>query len=72
MMDYIPNIHLFSLYNQYYFYDVNTNAIMEVPSEIYMFLKNITGKKDVDVRKESENLSDHEKEEIDYLISGGC
>ena len=38
-MDYIPNIHLFSLYNQHYFYDVNTNIIMEVPKDIYVFCK---------------------------------
>lgn len=71
MMDYIPNIHLFSLYNQYYFYDANTNAIMEVPSEIYIFLKNIIEKRDVDVRKEFESLGDYQKEEIEYLISSG-
>ena len=71
MMDYIPNIHLFSLYNQYYFYDANTNAIMELPSEIYGFLKDITEKKSVDVRKEFESLNNHQKEEIEYLISSG-
>ena len=45
-MDYIPNIHLFSLYNQHYFYDVNTNIIMEVPKDIYVFLQTICYQRD--------------------------
>lgn len=34
------NIHLFQLYGQGYFYDVNTNAIIKIPKEIYEYLKN--------------------------------
>ena len=39
--------------------------------EIYGFLKDITEKKSVDVRKEFESLNNHQKEEIEYLISSG-
>lgn len=35
-----PNIHMFSLYNEFYFYDVNTNAIVKIPQEIYAYLLN--------------------------------
>lgn len=36
-----PNIHMFSLYNEFYFYDVNTNAIVKIPQEIYAYLQEI-------------------------------
>ena len=70
-MDYIPNIHLFSLYNQHYFYDVNTNIIMEVPKDIYVFLQTISSEKGINVKKEFESLKENDKKEINYLLSKG-
>ncbi len=51
-----PNIHMFSLYNEFYFYDVNTNAIVKIPQEIYAYLQEIMdGKENLIKSKTIEN-----------------
>lgn len=40
------NIHLFKMYKKYYLYDTNTNAIIKVPEEVYVYLeKTLKGEK---------------------------
>ena len=44
MIDHIPYIHLIEVYNEKYFYDVNTNGIIHISDEMYDFLKNLLSK----------------------------
>ena len=39
MIDHIPYIHLIEVYNEKYFYDVNTNGIIHISDEMYDFFE---------------------------------
>lgn len=61
-----PNIHIFELYNQYFMYDIGTNAIFSITKEMCMFLLNA-------LKNEEElKVSNELKEEIEYLMESGC
>ncbi len=45
MQNYIPFIHLFKTLDNYYLFDVNTNAILNIEKEIYIYLQALIGGK---------------------------
>ncbi|QNU67994.1 Cys-rich peptide radical SAM maturase CcpM [Ruminiclostridium herbifermentans] len=67
MLSYIPHIHLMELYGEYYFYDVNTNAIVSIPFETYGYLKAIVSQNTDDYAEVPEKV----REGIEFLISQG-
>lgn len=60
-----PNVHLFHLYQEYYFYDVNTNAIVKISKELYKYLNGEL------YEKSSGHLSENAEKGLDYLKSKG-
>ena len=59
------NIHILELYNQYFMYDVATNAIFSITKEMCKFLLNGQKGKEIEVKGEL-------KDELEYLIDSGC
>ena len=71
MIDHIPYIHLIEVYNEKYFYDVNTNGIIHISDEMYDFLKNLLSKTSItrkQIGKEYSALSEECKSDIDLLM----
>ena len=71
MIDHIPYIHLIEVYNEKYFYDVNTNGIIHISDEMYDFLKNLLSKTSItrkQIGKEYSALSEECKSDIDLLL----
>lgn len=60
-----PNIHILELYNQYFMYDVGTNAIFSIPKEICTFLLDA-------LEREETEVNDGVRDELEYLIEAGC
>lgn len=60
-----PNIHILELYNQYFMYDVGTNAIFSITKEVCTFLLEA-------LEREKTEVSDEMREELEYLIGAGC
>jgi len=74
MIDHIPYIHLIEVYNEKYFYDVNTNGIIHISDEMYDFLKNLLSKTSItrkQIGKEYSALSEECKSDIDLLMQKG-
>ena len=74
MIDHIPYIHLIEVYNEKYFYDVNTNVIIHISDEMYDFLKNLLSKTSItrkQIGKEYSALSEECKSDIDLLMQKG-
>lgn len=70
----IPHIHLIKLYDEYYFYDINTNAIVKVPVDVYNYLQALLKCSENDKAQLEElynNLSDKLKAGIEYITSQG-
>lgn len=59
-----PNIHIFVEHKKYYLYDVNINAVVTIPYELYEFFS-LWGKED-----EKEITADIE-EDISFLMEQG-
>lgn len=74
MIAHIPYIHLMELYKEKYFYDVNTNGIVNISSELFDFLKNLTEKKLItkeQIKKEYNDLSKECQSDIELLLKQG-
>lgn len=65
-----PHIKLLHMYSMFYMYDVNTNSIMEIPREIYEYLKNIENN-DVDEYKLFSKLQKKHQNGIKYFKEQG-
>lgn len=48
-----PNIHLFELHQRFYFYDVNTNAIVKITEKLYQTLSGMSDGVEEDISDES-------------------
>lgn len=74
MLNHIPHIHLIKLYGEYYFYDVNTNAIVSIPLEVYEYLKAIVSTDEgnyADTASFPKEVNMRFKDGIDFLKSQG-
>lgn len=72
MLDKKPNIHLFEVYDRKFLYDVDTNSIVSVPSDVYSFLRELTccsGNSDISNKLES--MDEKVKQGIMYLENQG-
>lgn len=59
------NIHLFKLHKKHYLYNANTNAIIKIPQEIYLYLENVPGKNNMS------ELSSNAQKGLLYLKENG-
>ena len=74
MIDHIPYIHLIEVYNEKYFYDVNTNGIIHISDEMYDFFEKLLSKTSItrkQIGKEYSALSEECKSDIDLLMQKG-
>ncbi|NYC30556.1 hypothetical protein [Clostridium saccharobutylicum] len=70
MLKNIPHIHLLKLYDEYYLYDVNTNAIVSIPLKVYEYLQSSLNS-DENSNNLYECLDKNLRDGIEYLKSQG-
>ena len=74
MIEHIPYIHLIEIYNEKYLYDVNTNGIVHISDEMFVFLNKLISNTSISkeqISSEYNTLSEECQSDIDLLMQRG-
>jgi len=67
-----PNIHLFEVYDRKFLYDVDTNSIVSIPDDVFIFLRELDCCSDnFDINNKLESMNEKVKEGVLYLENQG-